>query len=76
MADETNREAKMTERQTRQTAKIYQFPQGGRASLHGQRLVKSAASLVPPRGVGHIEFGACWYHEVAIQDDAEMVRWN
>ena len=72
----TKREAEMTERPVRQTAKIYQFPQGGRASLHGQRLVKSAASITPPRQVRRAEFGACWYHEAAIQDDAEMVRWN
>ncbi len=73
---ETKREAMMTERQMRQTAKIYQFPKGGRAALHGQRLVKSADSIVPARRVGHIDFGDCWYHETAIIDDAEMVRWN
>jgi hypothetical protein len=66
----------MTETALRPTAKIYQFPRGGRASLHGQRLVRSAASIVPPKRVGHVDFGACWYHEAAIQDDAEMVRWN
>lgn len=66
----------MTESPIRHSAKVYQFPKGGRAALHGHRLVKSAAALVPARRVSRVEFGSCWYHEVAIQDDAELVRWN
>ncbi|HML30998.1 MAG TPA: DUF2735 domain-containing protein [Hyphomicrobium sp.] len=66
----------MTERPVRQTAKIYQFPKGGRAALHGQRLVRSADALVPAGRHGHVEFGACWYHETAIQEDAFLFRWN
>lgn len=69
-------EIKMTETQYRQSAKIYQFPKGGRASLHGQRLVKKAAAIVPSRLARHAEFGSCWYHEAAIEDDAELVRWS
>ncbi|MET0640049.1 MAG: DUF2735 domain-containing protein, partial [Hyphomicrobium sp.] len=37
----------MTETSIRPTAKIYQFPRGGRASLHGARLVKQAAAIMP-----------------------------
>jgi hypothetical protein len=66
----------MTEKLNRQSAKIYQFPRGGRASLHGQRLVKQAAAIVPSRLARHVEFGSCWYHEVAIEEDAELVRWS
>lgn len=66
----------MTEIQYRQTAKIYQFPRGGRASLHGERLVKKAAAIVPSRLARHVEFGSCWYHQVAIEEDAELVRWS
>ena len=66
----------MTESLNRSSAKIYQFPKGGRASLHGQRLVKQAAAIVPSRRVKPVEFGSCWYHEAAIEDAAESVRWN
>ncbi len=66
----------MEERQIRPTAKIYQFPKGGRASLHGQRLVKTADAIVPAWDFRKVEFGSCWYHEDAIQEDARLVRWN
>lgn len=66
----------MTEKLNRQSAKIYEFPKGGRASLHGHRLVKTAAALVPASNrIARVEFGAAWYHDVAIQE-AEMVRWR
>jgi hypothetical protein len=64
----------MTEKPIRPTAKIYQFPRGGRASLHGQRLVKQAAALVPVRPYSAPEFGAAWYHEVAIAEAEGMRR--
>jgi hypothetical protein len=66
----------MEERQIRPTAKIYQFPKGGRAALHGHRLVKPADAIVPAWDFRNVEFGGCWYHEDAIQEDARLVRWN
>ncbi|WP_082072836.1 DUF2735 domain-containing protein [Hyphomicrobium sp. 99] len=65
----------MTEMHMRPSAKIYQFPRGGRASLHGQRLVKQAAAIIPSRLARPVEYGSCWYHEAAIED-AELVRWS
>jgi hypothetical protein len=64
----------MIEKAITPTAKIYQFPRGGRASLHGQRLVKQAAAIVPVARTARVEFGACWYHEAAIQDVEGMRR--
>lgn len=64
----------MTEKAIRPTAKIYEFPRGGRASLHGQRLVKQAAAIVPVRRYGIPEFGASWYHEAAIVEAEGMRR--
>jgi hypothetical protein len=51
------------------TAKIYQFPAGGRAALGGRRYdeVKSAGAL----GNYRLNEAACsdsWYHEAAIQE--------
>lgn len=66
----------MEERHSRQTAKIYQFPKGGRASLHGQRLVKSAAAILPAWHFRNIGPSDCWYHEEAVEEDARVVRWS
>jgi hypothetical protein len=51
------------------SAKIYQFPAGGRAALGGRRYdeVKSAGAL----GNYRLNEAACsesWYHEAAIQE--------
>jgi hypothetical protein len=51
------------------SAKIYQFPAGGRAALGGRRYdeVKSAGTL----GNYRLNEAACsdsWYHEAAIQE--------
>ena len=64
----------MTETAIRPTAKIYDFPRGGRASLHGQRLVRQAAAIVPAGRNTRVEYGASWYHEAAIQDVEGMRR--
>lgn len=50
------------------SAKIYQFPAGGRAALGGRRYgeVKSSMQNAP-----RVDGAACsgsWYHEQAIQD--------
>jgi len=51
------------------SAKIYQFPPGGRAALGGRRHdeTKSAADQGSPR-VSEAAFGGSWYHEAAIQE--------
>ena len=57
-----------------QTAKIYQFPIGGRASAHGLRnnarsnLDRLHANVTPT------VCGEGWYHEAAIQQDAKRTR--
>lgn len=56
------------------SAKIYQFPVGGRSALagHRQEETKAASDLASSR-VSEIAVGGAWYHEAAIQD-SEPVR--
>jgi hypothetical protein len=51
------------------SAKIYQFPVGGRAALGGHRYdeTSSAADATPVR-VSEIVSAGAWYHEAAIQE--------
>lgn len=56
------------------TARIYQFPAGGRAALAGRR----HADATPATNPGHTRIneaacGASWYHEEAIRE-AEATR--
>jgi Protein of unknown function (DUF2735) len=50
------------------SAKIYQFPAGGRAATGTRRLeeIKTAADLASPR-VSEIAYGGSWYHQEAIE---------
>jgi len=53
----------MTANGSQQTAKIYQFPVGGRAALGSRTQVKPTANLpYAPAGSG-------WYHDAAIEED-------
>lgn len=56
------------------SAKIYQFPAGGRSALGGRRYqeTRPAADLASPR-VSEIAVGGAWYHDAAIQE-SEPVR--
>jgi hypothetical protein len=59
------------------SAKIYQFPAGGRAALGGRRYdeVKSADTL----GNYRLNEAACsesWYHEAAIQEAKSKPTWE
>ncbi len=48
------------------SAKIYQFPVGGRAALMGRRYGETPSQLTP-----HVNETICsgsWYHEEAIQE--------
>ena len=51
------------------SARIYQFPQGGRASLGGRRYDEA---MTPAKQTGQsVQMSICcdsWYHEAAIQD--------
>jgi hypothetical protein len=51
------------------SAKIYQFPAGGRSALGGRRYedIKAAADLVSTP-VSEAASGSGWYHEAAIQE--------
>jgi Protein of unknown function (DUF2735) len=51
------------------SAKIYQFPAGGRSALGGHRYeeAKAATDLASSR-VSEVAVGGAWYHDAAIQD--------
>ena len=58
----------------RESARIYQFPAKSTAAMRGQRQDgKFAADLAASRVRG-VEFGGAWYHEAALQEDAERSR--
>ena len=51
------------------SAKIYQFPAGGRAALGGRRQEEAkAASDLGSLRVSEAACGSGWYHEAAIQE--------
>jgi hypothetical protein len=58
-----------------ESAKIYQFPTGGRAALGGRRYeeAKPAIDRSTPRVNESICSGS-WYHEEAIQED--RLKWD
>ena len=51
------------------SAKIYQFPAGGRAALGGRRYeaTKTATDLASS-SLGEAACGGSWYHEAAIRE--------
>ena len=51
------------------SAKIYQFPPGGRAALGGRRPEETKAAVDPSSlRVSEAACGGGWYHEAAIQE--------
>lgn len=56
------------------SAKIYQFPAGGRSALGGRRYqeTKAGTDLASSR-VSDVAVGGAWYHDAAIQE-SEPVR--
>jgi hypothetical protein len=56
----------MTANQSRETARIFQFPVGGRAGL--KRDLPNVPSA--PR-LADIAVGGSWYHEEAIRDEQQ-----
>jgi hypothetical protein len=51
------------------SARIYQFPVGGRSALGGHRLdeIRTSTDLASSR-VSEATVGGAWYHEAAIQE--------
>jgi hypothetical protein len=51
------------------SARIYQFPAGGRAALAGRRYdeARAVADLAMSRAA-EVAVGGAWYHDAAIQD--------
>jgi hypothetical protein len=57
----------MTEDLHRQSAKIYQFPAGGRAGVGGLR---DAATPAEPFAAPRVKaVSSAWYHDEAIQEE-------
>jgi uncharacterized protein DUF2735 len=56
----------MTENSHRLTAKIYQFPMGGRSGLTTRREAYKPAAEVIPEVSARVAIGGSWYHEEAI----------
>jgi len=55
-------------KQVQKTAKIYAFPEGGRASRRGP-LAAQRANRDQPSYMPAVDFGSGWYHDAAIKDD-------
>jgi hypothetical protein len=68
-------EISMSTNQVQESARIYQFPAGGRAALGGQRYdeFKSVTAQTTAR-VNEAAIGSSWYHEDAIREAAERAR--
>jgi len=67
-------EETMTANASTGTARIIQFPVGGRAGLHGERY--GAHAPEPPAGsrIAKVAYGGASYHEAAILEDAGKPR--
>jgi hypothetical protein len=58
----------MTNTQHRETAKIYQFPAGGRDALRGRRTVIAPIDEATRLHAQRPVVGGSWYHEEAIRE--------
>jgi hypothetical protein len=68
-------EISMNTSQSEESARIYQFPAGGRAALGGKRWDEFNSATKPD--LERVNEAACsgsWYHEAAIQEAAERGR--
>jgi hypothetical protein len=63
----------MTTSLNQESAKIYQFPAGGRAALGGRRYGETKTTDIAAAMAGDSACSGSWYHEAAIQD-ANPVR--
>jgi hypothetical protein len=60
----------MTDAINRQSAKIYQFPVGGRAAVALSRDMEKRRTTVKAERPPKVVFGGSWYHEAAIEEAA------
>ena len=58
----------MTTTMQRETATIYEFPAGDRASRNARPSSKPAFHP-PPVKLVKIEYGSSWYHEAAVEEE-------
>jgi Protein of unknown function (DUF2735) len=58
----------MTENSHRLTAKIYQFPMGGRSGIPARRETYKPAAEVIPEVSARVAIGGSWYHEEAVRE--------
>ena len=58
---------------SQQSAKIYQFPAGGRAALGGRCYAEARADLATAPRVNEALCSDSWYHQAAI-DESKPVR--
>ena len=54
------------------TAKIYQFPAGGRAALGGRRYGETKTTDLAAALAGDSACSGSWYHEAAIQESQPL----
>ena len=57
----------MTASPDRQSAKIFQFPEGGRAALGGRRDEAEPVVTFAASRIAKVASGGAWYHEEAVQ---------
>ena len=62
----------MTTSLNQESAKIYQFPAGGRAALGGRRYGETKTTDIASAMTGDSACSGSWYHEAAIQDSKPM----
>ena len=58
---------------SQQSAKIYQFPAGGRAALGGRRYGEAKGDLTAAPRINEAVCSESWYHQAAIEE-AKQVR--
>jgi hypothetical protein len=70
-----NQEIQMNTSLNHGSAKIYQFPAGGRAAFGGRRIEETKAAADPGSlRVSEVACGDAWYHEAAILEANKPVR--
>jgi hypothetical protein len=57
----------MTANSSQGSAKIYQFPVGGRAAPASRRDLTNTAETLPASRFVKVASGSAWYHEEAVQ---------
>jgi hypothetical protein len=65
----------MSSNQSQESARIYQFPAGGRAALAGKRWDEfNSRTGSGSERVSEVDCSGSWYHEAAIREAAERGR--